>query len=439
MSFDARVLRAPALLLAALALPCCSGDVGEGDVYSRVTLRISETPDGLQANGESTSPSFSSDGMIVAFGSAATNLTDSDGNGFFDVFVRDRRTGAIENITNINFGGINMFGGNSGGPQLSSDGRYIAFSTSGKFESGGQNLNPTPAIFRPYLYDRVTRKFKEVLGQGGVHLDDHAYGFSLSGDGRYLVVATNATNTGYANASGRVQVYYCDFGPNRDQSNLTLLSHASASATQISNGNHNVWPGSISEDGEVVAFESTSTDLLPAQDADAGADMYYWRRSTGALALASVGSSNIPPQKQSFMGSLSRDGTTVGFIHYDATLWPTPDAYTCQLYDIGTGQRRTVSDPGVKVEAMMPVALSGDGHRVIYSATVNGVIQQILFIDGAGNQILAQSTRGDISTEMIQRGSLSNDGRWASWFTPAANMVPHDTNGLMDIFIRGPY
>src|SRR4030095_3978678 len=100
-------LRVAALLVAAVVLPCCSGDVGHGGVFSTATIRVAETVTGVEANADSGSASFSDDGMIIAFGSQANNLTANDGNGFGDILVKDRRTGVVENITNINFTGFN--------------------------------------------------------------------------------------------------------------------------------------------------------------------------------------------------------------------------------------------------------------------------------------------------------------------------------------------
>jgi Tol biopolymer transport system component len=390
--------------------------------------------DGVQADGDNLEPALSADGTIVAFTSRGHSLTENDSNGFWDILVKDRRTGLIENITNVNLSALNVWGGLSQSPRLSADGRYVAFMSLAKFNAGGVVIDPVPAVWRPYLYDRVTGTFVEVVGPAGVHFDKDVIGLALSGDGRYMVLTTASTNLGYSNTTGRNQVLYCDLGPNRDQPVLTLLSYVSGSPTQISNGaNQDVWPGSISADGELVVFDSTATDILPGQDADPAPDIYLWRRSTGVLSLASVGSAGA--KNWSFMGGISGDGSTVGYIINSVSI----PGWSCELLDLATGQRRTISDPGAGVQTTFPVRLSGDGRRVVYTATGTGVSQPILFIDGVGNQWLAQSTNGATSTVMVQGGTLSQDGRWGAWTTAGGNMVTKDTNGLMDIFVRGPF
>ncbi len=49
-------------------------------------VRLSRTVDGNQPNGDSVEPSISGDGSTIVFGSAATNLTQSDNNNVADVY-----------------------------------------------------------------------------------------------------------------------------------------------------------------------------------------------------------------------------------------------------------------------------------------------------------------------------------------------------------------
>jgi hypothetical protein len=54
---------------------------------------------GSPGDGDSTGPSISADGRYVAFISSATNLVDGDTNGVSDVFVRDTCAGAPSGCT----------------------------------------------------------------------------------------------------------------------------------------------------------------------------------------------------------------------------------------------------------------------------------------------------------------------------------------------------
>jgi hypothetical protein len=75
-------------------------------------------------------PDISSDGRYVTFQSLATNLLSTVTNGNSHIFVKDI-TGAIELISVYDYGGANQEQGNNAStqPAISSDGRYISFST----------------------------------------------------------------------------------------------------------------------------------------------------------------------------------------------------------------------------------------------------------------------------------------------------------------------
>lgn len=77
--------------LAAGALPLVA-IVSSAALASVITRRVSVDTTGGDPDGYSRLTSISADGRYAAFGSAASDLVGGDGNGFFDVFVRDFRT-----------------------------------------------------------------------------------------------------------------------------------------------------------------------------------------------------------------------------------------------------------------------------------------------------------------------------------------------------------
>jgi len=371
----------------------------------------------------------------VAFGSGAFNLAPNDSNGVSDILVKDRDTGKVENLTNISTNLAVVNTGACAQPRLSADGRTVAFLSSGQYESFGSGWSQNTPIFRPVIYDRETGKFTHVRGSTTDFFNDHAYGLSLSADGRYLAFSTTATNTGFT-TTGTTQVYLCDFGPNRDFPfpTLTLVSHATSSTSTPANAGCNVWDQGISADGEFVVFESSATNLAAA-DTDSGSDVYLWRRSTGTVTLMSQ------PSAGGFGGlepGISADGSTIGYVRHDQSLFPQPSYLSCELVTVGTGQRRIISDPALKVDAGSQVRLSGDASRVVYATEQGLLIQQVLYVEGRGRQLLTRSTTGELPTVSVYAAAISTDGRWGIWSTEAPNMVSDDTNGYTDIFIRGP-
>ncbi|MGH7753061.1 MAG: hypothetical protein ACREN5_09610 [Gemmatimonadales bacterium] len=87
---------------------------------------------GAEANNAGTFGAFfgsissgANAGRYVAFVADSTNLVSDDTNGFPDIFRRDRSTGTTTRV-NIGPGGVQSDGG-SDKPRISGDGRYVVF------------------------------------------------------------------------------------------------------------------------------------------------------------------------------------------------------------------------------------------------------------------------------------------------------------------------
>ena len=79
--------------------------------------------------GDSSQPSISADGQLVAFESTADNLVANDHNGTPDPFVYNRSTGAVT-LVSVGANGMAAGLGTDGSdpvPVISPDGRYVAF------------------------------------------------------------------------------------------------------------------------------------------------------------------------------------------------------------------------------------------------------------------------------------------------------------------------
>lgn len=74
------------LVTALCALASTAGNAHAGD-----TVRVSVSDAGIAADADSNVPAIDRTGRIVAFISAATNLTPGDTNAADDVFVHDRK------------------------------------------------------------------------------------------------------------------------------------------------------------------------------------------------------------------------------------------------------------------------------------------------------------------------------------------------------------
>jgi Tol biopolymer transport system component len=115
----------------------CS-DVFVHDRMTAATTRVSVASDGTEGNNHSYRSSISADGRYVALQSVASNLVPGDTNDLCynnstssncsDIFVHDRATGTTTRVSVASDG--TEGNEDSYGPSISTDGRYVAFSSS---------------------------------------------------------------------------------------------------------------------------------------------------------------------------------------------------------------------------------------------------------------------------------------------------------------------
>ena len=161
----------------------------------------------VPGNGASATPAISSDGRFVAFASLSTNLGAAAGNQ--QIYIHDRLTGVNGTTSLISKDGSATAGiGNSSKPSVSSDGRFVAF-VSGATNivtgfSGQQiyvhdrntGVNGTNSL--------ISRDNSGIPNAG----DQNSSGPSISSDGRYVAFTSSATNL-IATVSGQ-QIYLHD-------------------------------------------------------------------------------------------------------------------------------------------------------------------------------------------------------------------------------------
>lgn len=164
-------------------------DVFVRDLNGGTTGRVSVASNGSEGDAESWAPAISADGRFVAFESAAGNLVNGDTNDAWDIFVRDRVSGTTSRIS-IRTGG-EQGGADSFSPAISADGRYMAF------ESDAVNLVPgdTNQDTDIFVHDRQAETTARVsVGPGGAQATGDSFGPAISGDGRYIAFISEAGN-----------------------------------------------------------------------------------------------------------------------------------------------------------------------------------------------------------------------------------------------------
>lgn len=180
-------------------------DIFVHDRREGVTELISRSTSGGAANFESQRPSLSADGRYVAFESWADDLVDEDTNSYSDVFVVDRQTGAVELISVNNEGA--QANDVNGGTVLSDDGRYVAFSSRADNLSSSDNNQ----LFDVYVHDRRGAETSLIsLGLDGQAGNGTSISPSLTTSGTYVVFDSVAGDLVADDTNNRVDVFVFD-------------------------------------------------------------------------------------------------------------------------------------------------------------------------------------------------------------------------------------
>jgi Tol biopolymer transport system component len=391
------------------------------------TARVSVSTAQQQGDRPSWTAGISASGRFVAFTSHATNLVAGDTNGRQDAFVSDRKTGRTQRVS-VSSGREqakptrNPDGG-SAALGISANGRYVLF------RSDAPNLVPgdTNGKMHAFVRDRATGKTRRIPPAGlGV------YAGALSANGRYAVLQAGEN------------VYRYDLR-RRHLRNLTAQANG-----------WNEQP-SVSDGGRYVAFTSIASNLvhgdtnkLPdvfVRDVRAGRTTRVSVTSTGKQGVGKRYSngSNAP--------AISSDGRYVSF-HSDMTNLVPGD--TNKVFDIfvhdrlsGKTQRVSVSSAGKQANAESGggESFSTDGRYVAFSSLATNLvaddrndITDVFIRDLRAHRTrivsLGMHGQGDDASWIGLGNAFTRDGSrllFASW---AANLVPGDTNGVADVFLR---
>ena len=271
----------------------------------------SQSTSGENGNFSASWPAMSSDGKVVAFLSGATNLIPSDGNGQWDVFVRDRAAHKTE-LASVTADGMQV-NGDSYWPAISGDGRYVAFGTSAPNTVPG-DTNASTDVF---LRDRVGKTTERIsFGLSGAQPDNECRVDSVSADGRYVTYGSGASNLipGDTNDSYDVFVY------DRTKGTTECVSVSSEGTL----GDDDSKESDISGDGRYVVYQSHANNLLVGKT-EYQQQIYVHDRVTHQTAKVSVAASGEWTSGGSGLPAISQDGKLIA-LQSDADGFVTGDS-----------------------------------------------------------------------------------------------------------------
>jgi Tol biopolymer transport system component len=402
------------------------------------TTRASTATDGGQANGASFVPAISADGRYVAFYSDASNLVLGDTNGARDVFVRDLQTGETTRVS-VSSSGAEA-NGDSFAPALSADGRYVAFSSSASNLVDGDTNDANDIFVRDRQANTTTRV---SVGSDGSQANGGSDAPSLSGDGRLVAFASTASNivNGDVNNLRDAFVYDRQTGTAVDVSvNTDGTLGDLESATPV-----------LSADGKFVAYQSFADNLI-ADDENEGADIFVRDLTANTTERVSEYTGHYEGEGDSQRPSISADGRYVAF---DSDDWDLVWGDTNDSFDVFVNDRATtvttrvsVDDSGTQTngDSFRP-SISADGRYVAYYSEASNLVpgdsngSTDVFVDdrrsGATKRVSVAAAGQEASGDSV-RPAIDGSGHLAAFESDASNLVPGDTNGFTDVFVRDP-
>jgi archaellum component FlaF (FlaF/FlaG flagellin family) len=400
------------------------------------TTRVSVATNGTQANSDSFGSAISADGRYVAFESEASNLVDGDNNGTADVFVRDRVAGATTRVS-LTTGGTQANGGSYLGA-ISADGRFVAFySMAGNLVAG--DTNGTNDVF---VHDRVTGTTTRIsVATSGTQANDHSELPTISADGHYVAFSSGASNLVTGDTNGAYDGFVHD--------RVTGTTTRASVATDGTQANGRSSSPAISADGRYVAFPSEASNLV-ASDTNGKEDVFVHDQVTGTTSRASVTTDGTQAIGDSNSRAISGDGRYVAF-NSSASNLVTSDTNGKKdvfVHDQVTGATTRVSLTTGGAQANDDVSgptISADGHYVAFSSWATNLVADDTnsVLDGfVHDRDTGSTTRVSLTTSGAQANdgsgasAISADGRYVTFQSAASNLVPGDTNGRLDVFVR---
>ncbi len=221
-------------------------DVFVKDLQTGALVRASHSLTNTDGNGESIGAAVSADGELVAFESTATNLSAGDTNGQRDIFVWQRSSGAVTNLTE---GG----NGTSRNVDVAYDagwGGYAVFESSATNLIAGKTTASTQIFAADLFSGGLSLVSTSAAGVQGNLASDSA---SISGDGRFVVFRSYATNLVAGDTNGYADIFVKDTFTGR-------IARVSVAADGTQSNQHSGNP-TISLGGEWIVFESGATNL----------------------------------------------------------------------------------------------------------------------------------------------------------------------------------
>ncbi|MFO1047302.1 MAG: hypothetical protein U1E52_05305 [Geminicoccaceae bacterium] len=262
---------------------------------------------------------------------------------------------------------------------MSDNGRYVVFTSFSDDLVANDRNHATDVFLRDRALDLTTRI---SVGPGGVEADGDSEFADISSNGRFILFVSEAGNLVANDTNGAADLFLRD----RKTGSLRRVSLG-----QRGQGNAGSNAGGISDNGRYVVFASSADDLVPGDTNDA-TDIFLRDLSAGVTRRVSVGQGGVQGNGASGSPQITPDGRLVSFVS--------------EADNLVRGDRNAAMDIFLR-------DLAGQTNERV--------------------NVASDDTEAE-GTSFAQ--SMSADGRFVAFQSYAGNLVPDDTNGQADVFVR---
>ena len=315
-----------------------------------VVLRVaaSQMPAGVPAGA------VSADGRYVAFTSLA-RLLEADTDGVEDIYVLDRETGqlAIETLQLDD----RVADGSAVHPQISADGRYVAYESLALGLTMAPDGNDCGDVF---VRDRMIGRTRHVsVGRDGAAANGPSRSPAISDDGAVLAFESHATNlvAGEDENGDATDVYVF----HRDTGNI-----ARAGVDSDGRPFGQTYGARLSADGRFVVFTAKPRTTEWDDALVRNSSVHLRDLAAGTTTCVSCGPDGRPG-RAAFAPDISADGRLVAFV-----VQTTPRHSDIVVHDRVRGSGLVVTE-GANASSAAP-RLSGDGRMVAFESLASNLL-----------------------------------------------------------------
>jgi Tol biopolymer transport system component len=211
----------------------------------------------------------------------------------------------------------------------------------------------------------------------------------------------------------------------------------------------------VSGTGRYIAFDSVATNLLDdpfSPDSNGFSDVFVQDREEQTMQLVSVGSSGVQGDAGSYLPDISEDGRYVvyGSAASNLVAGDTNGAGDVFRHDTATLRTVRVSLAGDGSQANGESGMSGpkasaDATRVAFASAASNLVPGdtngasdvfVRDVDAGTTRLVSVDSSGGPANDTSYMGAISADGNVVAFSSAATDLIVADQNGRQDVFVR---